>query len=334
MPIALLAAIAASLVTHVTVLFLPDGDWLPASHEEAITLQAELQIPVPVATATPPAKPISKPSKVNKHPKPADLPAVTTGSNTQASTEPLAPPTPAMEQTPAPPRQSLPPPGGSQRGSLSYRVYKGTQGFEVGRAVHHWEIVDGHYTLTSTTQTSGLAGLFYPITLELQSAGDFGPDGFIPTRFKTLKQGAETQENAHFDWTHNTIRLDRDGKDRALAQGSQDLLSFPFQLAYRVRQLGAIEATFPMHVASGKRYDAFNFAVQGEESVETRTGTFRALHLKATAPSNSADTTDVWLSIEHQWLAIKIRFTDRHGDSFEQVVDHLQIQTEPTQEKP
>lgn len=340
MPLALLAAIAASLVTHATVLFLPDGDWLPASqesHDETVTLHAELHLPSPVAGSSLPTKPNNPQGKTSKRPKPVPTtpsPALPTGSTTSVTAENTLPETAVTSAGMATTAAPALPPGGSQQGSLSYRVYKGTQGFEVGRAVHQWTIIDGHYTLSATTQTSGLAGLFYPITLELVSAGDFGPDGFVPNRFRTLKQGAETQENASFDWAQGRIQLDRDGKYRPLAQGSQDLLSFPFQLAYRVRQLGADETAFPMHVASGKRYDAFNFTVQGEESVDTRAGTFRTLHLKATAPSNSADTTDVWLAIEHQWLAIKIRFTDRHGDSFEQVVDSLQIQPEPVQEKP
>lgn len=345
MPLALLAALAASLITHATALFLPEGDWLPSSHEETpITLQGELQIP-PSTTLSPPLtkklveKP-SKPSKPVKHqrqPQAASAqatpaPPTPTGEESSTATaEPVA--SAAATEQPAPPPTA--PPGNSAKGSLSYRVYKGTQGFEVGRSVHQWEVVEGRYTLVSITETSGLAGLFYPVRIELQSTGQFGPDGFIPERFRTLRQGKESNEDADFDWASNAVKLTRDGKTRPLTKGSQDLLSFPFQLAYRVRQLGSDESVFPMHVASGKRYDPFNFTVQGEETLETRAGIFRTLHLKATAPNNNADTTDVWLAIEHQSLAIKIRFTDRNGDSFEQVIDSLPTtHTTPTLEKP
>ena len=333
MPLVLLAAFAASLITHATALFLPDGDWLPASHEESpITLQAELQIPPAVpAKVTEKLGQAVKPPKAHK-PKPA-----------QPTTEAIRPSDPVtmvenqttatQEVQPLPPQ---PPPGNSANGSLSYRVYKGSNGFEVGRSIHRWEITDQQYKLVSITETSGLAGLFYPLRIEMQSTGRFGAEGFIPEHFRTLKQGAETNENADFNWENHTVLLSRDGKTRALAANSQDLLSFHFQLAYRARQLGIAETAFPMHVASGKRYDPFNFTVQGEEVLETKAGTFRTLHLKATAPNNSADTTDVWLAIDRYWLAVKIQFTDRNGDSFEQVIDALQtsLQTQPAQDKP
>ncbi|MEY4592718.1 MAG: hypothetical protein RIR18_1613 [Pseudomonadota bacterium] len=331
MPLALLAALAASLITHVTALFLPEGDWLPASHEKheetQVPLQAELQIPA--GKVAKPAQATKPSQRVKPVPKLAPLTPLAADASTPATEIPAAI---QVAETPAP----IPsPPGGSPRGSLSYRIYKGSQGFEVGRSVHQWEISETGYKLSSSTETTGLAGLFYPVKIELRSTGEFGSEGFIPEHFRTLKRGSETNENADFDWANRSITLTRDGKTRSLAKGSQDLLSFPFQLAYRVSQLGTNETIFPMHVASGKRYDPFNFTVQGEELLVTRAGSFRTLHLQATAPNNSADTTDIWLAIERQWLAVKIRFTDRHGDSFEQVIDALQtIPTSPPTSSP
>jgi hypothetical protein len=336
MPLALLAALAASLLTHATALLLPDGDWLPANQEEpSLILHAELQVPAPPAFPST-SKPSAKSTKTTKlgqvtkrgasDASPTASPQSTVTSHDSPETDPGNP----LSENPPPAKTPIamsPPPGGSNEGTLSYRVYKGTQGFEVGRSIHQWAIDKNRYTLISNTETSGLAGLFFPIKIELRSIGEFGPNGFIPSRFLTFKQGNETDENAVFDWQIPTVRLDRDGKTRNLAPGSQDLLSFPFQLAYRVRQLGAEETHFPMHVASGKRYDAFNFTVLGEETIDSRAGQFKTLHLQAKAPNNSADTTDVWLAIEYQWLAIKIRFTDRNGDSFEQVIDALQTQS-------
>lgn len=332
MPLALLAALAASLITHASALFMPDMDWLPSAQEESPTLHAELHVPAAHPPDKSPFPEVSKkPSKRAKNPKPP-MPEVTPS---ESATAPLAntespPPSPvAVEDTPPPKpkRKPPPPPGNSGEGLLSYRVYRGSNGFLVGQSAYRWRIADGQYSLSTTTETKGLAGLFYPLRIELQSEGEFGPDGFIPHHFRTLKQEKPSDENADFDWEKGQLRLSRDNRERPLSPGSQDMVSFVFQLTYLLQQLGSDEKRFPLHVASGKRYDLFQFSVEGKETLETPAGSFRTLHLKAIAPNNSSDTTEVWLALDRQQLAVKIRFTDRNGDSFEQVLETLETET-------
>lgn len=342
MPLVLLAAVAASVVTHLTVLFLPDGDWLPAGEAAPVVLQAELKAEArtealgkfPVASKNP-AKPARKRQPIPPVPVSGDHESSVIAeapSTTQTPVLPELPP--ADEFAGATARVTTPPvspPGQTTSGWIRYRVFKGTRGFEVGQARHSWEITANRYALVSVTETSGLAGLFYPVKITLQSQGQFSSEGFVPETFRTLRQGETTQESADFDWPHQQVRLARDGKDRPLLPGSQDMVSFPFQLAYQVAQLGG-ERHFPMSVVTGKRYDAFHFEWLDEGMLETPAGTLKTLHLKAIAPGSHADTTEVWLAEAYQYLPIKIRFTDRNGDVFEQVAEILGI--EKKQEKP
>ena len=57
----------------------------------------------------------------------------------------------------------------------------------------------------------------------------------------------------------------------------------------------------------------------GEEEIETPAGRFRALHLRAMTDK----TTEVWIALDRQRLPVRIRFTDKKGESFEQVATEI-----------
>src|SRR5574343_1917730 len=137
MPLAFLAALAASLGIHVAALFGPDVERFGGA-AEPVTLRAELQ-PLPAAPK-PPAEP-----------KPAAKPRPKTAKPAPQATAKAAPEAPVL---PAPPEQnseieqkneptvasqpSAPPepakPLLPTSGTLRYAIFMGTRGFEIGRA--------------------------------------------------------------------------------------------------------------------------------------------------------------------------------------------------------
>ncbi len=322
MPIALLAALAGSFALHAAALFLPDVEL--SSLPEPIVLRAELQPPPkPPGPAVEESKPLEPPAEARPLPKPrkARPPSPRPLMVPQAeagvpASEPSAavPGSEAMasgEKPGGPPRPKLP-----ARGKIRFLVYKGSQGFEVGRAEHVWDFAeDGSYRLTSVTETSGLAAFFKPVRMELESSGRLTAGGLQPGRFTTRKNGHETNENADFDWQARQVNIQREGIPRPLADGAQDLLSFHYQLAY----LGRLADGVSMGVASGKKYERYAFDALGEEILETPAGSFRTLHLRVQTDS----TTELWLAIERMLLPVKMRYTDRKGDSFEQIVTEI-----------
>ena len=69
---------------------------------------------------------------------------------------------------------------------------------------------------------------------------------------------------------------------------------------------------------------SFQFVVDaldalGEEDIDTPAGHFRTLHLRAMTDS----VTEIWLALDHHRLPVKIRFTDKKGDVFEQIATEL-----------
>jgi len=323
MPIALVAALAGSLFLHVAALFGPDIE-LPALPEPA-PLQAELKMPPPPPVE--PGKPV-KPAGAapERRPRPIVRPVPHHGGPVAAAepvpapvaAAPIAePPAPAISPASPPASPPTPPaqPIQAARGTIRYLVYRGNQGFEVGRASHSWEFADGNYRITAMTETSGLAALFKPVRLELESRGKLTAQGLQPEHFVTRRNGKDTDENADFDWAAGQVKLQREASPRWLEPGCQDLLSFHYQLAYLPRLAEGVAFA----VTTGKKLDRYRFDALGEEVLDLPAGHFRTLHVRVQTDSS----TELWLALERQMLPVKIRYTDRKGESFEQVATEM-----------
>ncbi|MBK1680125.1 DUF3108 domain-containing protein [Rhodocyclus tenuis] len=331
MPLALIAAFVASLGAHALALFLPDVDL--STVPSPPTLVAEIEPVAAPARVAPPAR--STPRKRHSPAKPAvpttaapppagvaqltaageeAVPVLTEATSDTAGGGPVAsdgtPPLPADDVAAADgatPANRLP-----AEGTISYRVYRGTRGLEVGHSTHTWRIADGAYRISALTETSGLAAFFKPLQIALESRGLFDAAGYHPESFAVRRNGAETRERADFDWSAGTVRVG-DRPAEALADGAQDLLSFHYQLAF-LPQLAGVNV---MPIATGKKFERYRLEAVGDEEIETPAGRFQTLHVRA--PGDN--TTDLWLARERWLLPVKIRYTDRHGDSFEELAD-------------
>jgi hypothetical protein len=75
-------------------------------------------------------------------------------------------------------------------------------------------------------------------------------------------------------------------------------------------------------VVTGKKYDRFDIDSMGEEEIDIPAGHFRALHLRTVGDT----VTEIWIALDHHRLPVKIRYTDKKGDVFEQVATELGMQ--------
>lgn len=324
MPLAFLAALAGSLTIHLAALFGTDYELFGEDKAPPPPLLVEIQ-PLPVAKQAPPA------AKPRAHPatsKPrlavpqtqktaaADVPApVPENAPSEAST--VKTPLEAPVQASAPPKPVLP-----TQGVIRYQVFMGEQGLIVGRAEHRWEfLADGRYRLQGLTETSGLVSLFKSLRFENESSGHLAATGLVPESYRTLKNGSDGKENADFDWTSAVVHLARDGSTREIAQGTQDILSLNYQLAY----LGTPEKGAHIGVVTGKKYENYALDALGEEDLETPAGRFRTLHLRAMTDS----VTEIWIALDRYRLPVKIRFTDKKGGVFEQLATEIGTLAEP-----
>lgn len=323
MPLVLILALAGSLAIHGAALFGTDVE-LFGGGAESVPLRVELQPPPAAPPASPEiahpvAKPPAKKTRLRaaaKAAKAASAPSVPA----EAVIEPVEPPMAAepVEAVPTPPP---PPPAPARpvlaaKGVLRFAIIKESLGLQVGRAEHRWEFSeDGRYRLLGVTETSGLAALLKPVRLEIESQGRMVPGGLQPDRLRSRKNGQDSNENADFDWAGGVVSLSRDGSVREIAKGSQDILSLNYQLAY----LGRLAEGSQIGVVTGKKYERYELDSLGEEEIDTPAGRFRSLHLRAMTDN----TTEIWIALDRQRLPVKIRFTDKKGESFVQVLTEI-----------
>ena len=319
MPLALLAALAGSLAIHAAALLGMDVELFGGGPEpDPVPLYAELRPPPaapspPPAASPEPAKPSAKPVRAPKLATAAPTPQVVPVAPATQPVPEIAPEMPSTApKMPAQPARPLLP----ASGTIRFAIYKESLGLQIGRAEHRWDFSeDGRYRLIGITETSGLVSLFKPIRIETESSGRLVAGGLQPERYRSLKNGKDANENADFDWSTAEVRLSRDGSVRPIAPGTQDILSLNYQLAY----LGDLAGGSVFGVVTGKKYERYQVDSLGEEEIETPAGRFRTLHLRAMTDN----VTEVWIALDHDRLPVKIRFTDKKGDSFEQVATEL-----------
>jgi hypothetical protein len=322
MPFAFVLALAGSLVIHASALFGTDVE-LFGGGPEPIVLQAEILVPPRAAPAAlvEASAPVSAQPPVSKQPKKQNKPRKvesTKSAPVVLPVEPEAAPEIAVE-TPStatvgpvePAKPVLP-----ASGTIRFAIYKDSLALQIGRAEHRWEFfADGRYRLTGFTETTGLAALIRPMRMENESEGRMVAGGLQPERFRIRKNGKDANENADFEWSTATVQLSRDGSMREIAPGTQDILSLNYQLAY----LGKLAEGSMIGVVTGKKYERYALDSLGEEEIEVPAGRFRTLHLRAMTDN----TTEIWIALDRERLPVKIRFTDKKGESFEQVATEL-----------
>jgi hypothetical protein len=319
MPIVFVFALAGSLAIHAAALFGTDVALFGGGQQEPIALHAEIQ---PLPSAPPVSAETSRP------PPPAKPPQKPHVTKSASSTKPKTPVAPSQVEAPVEKNEPKSPstatnviaepakPILTAKGTIRFAIFKESLGLQVGRAEHSWEFAeDGHYRLTGITETSGLAALIKPVRLEVESRGRMVAGGLQPDSFRSLKNGMDSKENADFEWSTATVALTRDGSVREIATGTQDILSLNYQLAY----LGKLAEGSTIGVVTGKKYERYTLDSLGEEEIEVPAGRFRTLHLRAMTDN----TTEIWIALDRQRWPVKIRFTDKKGESFEQVATEL-----------
>ncbi|MCK9387613.1 MAG: DUF3108 domain-containing protein [Sulfuritalea sp.] len=277
----------------------------PVAQPEPRPHVAKPRLPRVVAAAPEAAAPASSPPAVAPDMAPAETPPVAVPSAPTIE-PPLAPAAPA--------RSALP-----DKGRVRYTITRGEDGFVIGQSVHTWQHDGFTYKLQSVTETTGLAALFKPARVVQSSQGEVTTDGLKPREFRHERVGG--LDTANFDWARNVVAYA--GREDSIAVGAQDFLSMYYQLVLLAPKSGALD----MPIATGRKLESYRFEVLGEEAVTLAAGERRALRLKTRSGN---DTIELWLGVgngaDRRGLPLKIRFTDRKGEIFDQIADETDIQ--------
>lgn len=311
-------ALVLSLLLHALMVFGPDIQ-LPEYRPSPVLEATLTQTPTPAPRPVPP-RPKHKPA-----PRPAP-PATTPEAEAQTS----APPTPeeialpAEEPVASAEPAAEPPIPLPELAEIRYTLYKGRNGLAVGKVEHTWKREGKHYNIYQVAEASGIFSFFVSGRHVQISQGEITPQGLRPTSYWVQRgQSADKTDSAQFDWPGRKITFGTGGNTRTidLPAGTQDLLSFLYQLAFSPPQGGSTE----LHVTTGRKLGQYGYQTMAEETVETPMGEIRTLHI-GQGRGEGEENTEIWLATEYHYLPVKIRFTDKQGSVMEQTVTAIKVQ--------
>lgn len=331
MPIVL--ALVASALIHVAALLGPGWD-LPGLNDADAppAIDAVLAKPVARAEAVPVSRPapkplVDKPRLQRMAAAPESAAAVTSPNRAAPSPAPVeTPPAPSAGDiaagpaegmtpapTPVPVRIPLP-----AKGRVRYVITRGEGGFVVGQNLHTWEHDGLTYRLQSVAETTGLAAIFKPARVVQSSQGEVTTEGLKPHEFRHERVGG--LDTASFDWTRGVVAYA--GREESVAAGTQDMLSMYYQLVLLAPKSGVLDVP----IATGRKLESFRIEVVGEEAVALPAGERRAMHFRIRSGN---DSIDLWIAPDMRGLPLKIRFTDRKGEIFDQLAEDIDIRETP-----
>ena len=196
--------------------------------------------------------------------------------------------------------------------------YKLRMGIVSGELILSWKFTDGHYRLDSIAQGTGIfaiAGKYVQA-----SEGDIAANGLRPTTFSVERRGKK--DSAAFNWADNSVRFNGKSGERteAATPGTQDMLSLLFQLAF-APPLGD---DLSVIVTNGRKLERYAFERAGTEVISLEGGKFHTLKILKQRKGDE-DGMEVWLALEHHYLPVKIRVTDKKGSVIEQSLMAIKV---------
>jgi hypothetical protein len=315
----LLWVLGLSLAAHLALLLGPHFS-LPVSLAPAPVLETRLSPPPParLATPEPPRAAKPKPGPVKKLPAPTVEAAPAPEVQPHAAASSAETPPPAIEPEPPAPA----PPAMPQRVTTRFTLFKGLNGMSVGRAEQVWMLDGERYTISSVAEATGLFSLFASGKFVQESRGEITPAGLKPSSYRVERgQKADRTDTAEFDWNAMTLTLASGGGKQTLKlpEGTQDLLSFMYQLAFAPPQGSVVK----LPVTNGRKLDSYAYWVV-EEALETPMGVLNTLHLGKHREEGEKDT-EVWLAADYHYLPVKISQIDKDGDGLVLLANEIEL---------
>ncbi len=318
-------AIGLSLLIHSLVLFAPLVE-LPKSEVPLPPLTARLEpLPHPALPApkkkprpTPAEKPAqpaqeSAPEAADEEPQ---VDAESQVSSAPQAAEETAPPLPEEQSRPLLPKHA----------QLTFSVFQGEGGMQLGEAIHRLDIEEGQYTLKAVTQTTGVVSFFKTYVLTQSSEGRADAQGLLPVKFaeeKKLSKGSQSL-SAEFDWETRQLNFSHGGKT-GLPEQAQDILSVLYQLS---QMSMANREVVPLRVSNGKKLEYYELEIGAEEEIATPLGKLRALPLRK-LHAKGEEGLDIWLGLEFRLLPVKVRQIDRAGQiAGEMLISDIRVSDE------
>jgi hypothetical protein len=170
------------------------------------------------------------------------------------------------------------------------------------------------YRITSELRTVGVAAILYKLDIRREANGLVTADGLRPLHFEESRT-RKAPKAVDFDWKAMTVKL-QDGdkvQNLPLPENTYDQTSFAYAFAFR-----PLPESMPViYLSDGRKLSDYQYRVVGREKLKTPLGEIEALHVKKVQDADDKRGFEVWLSLQHHHLPVRIRYVEKNG----QVVD-------------
>ncbi len=208
-----------------------------------------------------------------------------------------------------------------QRVQLDFAVTSGTMNLGVGRDVLEH---DGkQYSVISETKTVGLAAFLYKMNIRRESRGLITQSGLRPLHFEEDRT-RKPKRAVDFDWDAKLIKL-TDGvnvQTLALPDNTFDQTSFAYAFAFRPPS----DEILPVYLTDGRKLSDYKYQIIGREKLKTSLGELETVHFQKVQEADDKRGFEVWLSVQHHYLPVRIRFIEKNGTVLDSTVTAISLQ--------
>ncbi len=208
-------------------------------------------------------------------------------------------------------------------GKITYEVFRGEDGMQLGQAEHQWTQNSGRYSMTLDVRTTGVIAVLYRLQYTQQSVGSLGAQGLIPDHFVVDQKGRKREESI-FDWRNKTVSIRRGGEERRnkpIDPGDQDLLSTWHQIAYA--DPGRLPYSYTVVTAKNTKEVILEFL--GNEDILLPIGKIPARRMRASAEDGSM-RIEIWLARNEALLPVRVNLLTDKGEVLDLKATGLQYE--------
>ena len=207
------------------------------------------------------------------------------------------------------------------RVQINFAVKAGTMYLGEGRDVLEH---DGkRYSVVSESKTVGIAAFFYKMNIRRQSRGTITDGGLRSLHFEEVRS-RKPPRAAEFNWDANLVKLTDGGSVETvpLPENTFDQTTFTYAFSFQPPGFDIK----PVHLTDGRKLTEYKYKILGREKLKTPLGELDTLHFQKVREGDDKRGFEVWLSAQHYYLPVQIRFVEKDGTVLDSTVTAISYQ--------
>lgn len=207
-----------------------------------------------------------------------------------------------------------------QRVELDFVVE--ANGMDIGEGRDVLEHDGKAYKIVSELKTVGVAAVIYKLDIRREANGLVTPGGLQPLHFEE-DRSRKAPKAVDFDWKARTIKLTDGDKVQTLPlpDNTYDQTSFAYAFAFREWP----DKMPTIYLSDGRKLSDYEYRTLGKEKLKTPLGELETLHVQKVQDADDKRGFEVWLSLQHHHLPVRIRYVEKNGQVVDSTITRISV---------